>query len=76
MAKDVKVLLKNDGMFSFLEDVDFPVIVNARKVDSKRVRISNAELFRAGGNVPLNKRKDEEPSWTFYIGDEVDIIND
>ncbi|MFW0776148.1 MAG: hypothetical protein ACN2B6_00310 [Rickettsiales bacterium] len=75
-----KYKLLSDGMFSGLENVNFPVEVDGRLVETGRhaiVRVDHNELALIGAvgelsnSNPFCEPHSDVPGWTFILGSEI-----
>lgn len=69
----MRVLLINEGNYMGLDDVDFPVIVEASEIDEFSAAIPTSELVRVGG-FEFAFDDNEDQHWPFIIGSECEVI--
>lgn len=71
-----KFMLLNDGCFSFLEDVNFPVMVMGVFDESDNmVGVPTSELQKLDNVTALDDQEDLDYLWWFQLGDEIQFTN-
>jgi hypothetical protein len=71
----VKVRLLNNGCYDGLEDVTFPVEVDAYDIEDSAVKVPYKELLRIGGSKEYFSGYGDETTLPFHLLTECEIIS-